>query len=164
MKQKIFFIPILALGLLVLSGCAKQSTIIGQITGQMVKNLEEARIENRDAKRLTDVKLIDTIIQIYILNTERMPTIKDSNGNFRSFKLIKDSSDFITLESAIKENVPSGDIPVDLSDPIRYYEFYSDGQNYIIKAYLEQDNGNCKQTKPGYCEFEIKGNMDAVLN
>lgn len=164
MKQKIILTIVLTFGILILTGCTKQISEIDQAVKKTNKDLSAARVEARDAKRISDVNILNTIVQIYIVDKKEIPTIKDGNGHYRSFKLIKNSSDFKTLESVIKDYDSSMYIPVDPSDPERYYEFYSDSHKYTIKAYLEENNGNCKQIRPDYCEFEIKGNIDSLLN
>jgi len=163
MKQKIFLTAILAMALLMSTGCAKQAVEIGQLANKANQDSEALQVKSRDAKRVADANILSTTIQLYILDTKKIPTIKDGNGNLRAFKLIKNSADFKTLESTIKANDSSMYIPVDPQDPDRYFEFYSDGQIYTIKTLLEQDNGNCKQIKPGYCEFEVKGYAKSVL-
>ncbi len=147
-----------------LTGCSQQFKEIKQNTKQAKNEINDLSIESRDAKRVADANILNTTIQLYILDAETLPTIKDTDGNFKSLKLINNSSDFKQFEKLIKNNDPSMSIPTDPLDPDRYFEYYSDGKTYTIKTYLEQKNTNCTQTKPGYCEFVIEGNIDTVLN
>ncbi|MFA4872416.1 MAG: DUF4190 domain-containing protein [Patescibacteria group bacterium] len=138
-----------------------------QVTGLIdnaKQELDTAAVKSRDAKRIADARILNTTIQIYALDTEKLPIAKDEKNNFRPFKLIKGSPDFTSLESEIKGNDSSQYITADPSDPERYYEYFSDGKIYTIKAYLEQTNvENCKEVKSGYCEFEIKGDLASAL-
>jgi hypothetical protein len=154
----------LILGVLVLSGCTQEIEKIGEIAQKSSQNLETVKIKGRDAKRIADINILNTVVKIYVLDKEKLPMLKDEKGSFRLFQLIKGSSDFSDFETEIKSSDKNFYVPTDPSDPERYYEYFSDGQIYIIKAVLEESNiQNCKETKPGFCELEIRGDLKSVL-
>lgn len=163
MKQK-FILVILVVGVLTLTGCSNEVKQIGDLTKKASQDLDATRMKARDAKRIADARILSTGIQLYALDAESLPTAKDDKGNFRAMKLIKGSADYTLLESTLKSKDSTSYLPSDPAEPERYFEYFSDGKIYTIKTPLEQSGiENCKQIKPGFCEFEVKGDLDSVL-
>lgn len=163
MKSKKIILSILIVLALIIAGYFKVSREIKPATEKFNRDMAVLEIKSRDAKRVSDIKILNTTIQIYALDKEKLPTKKDEKGNFVPFNLTKDSSDYNNLESEINGYDKTLHISSDPSTD-RYYSYFSDGKIYSIKAYLEQENTQgCKVTKPGFCEFEIKGDLESIL-
>jgi len=163
MKPKKIILSIVFVLFLIIVGYFKISKEMEPATEKLNKNLATLDMRSRDSKRVADIKILDTTIQIYAYDKEKLPTKKDEKGNFLPFNLIKDSTDYNNLESEINNYDKTLHISSDPSTD-RYYSYFSDGKIYSVKAYLEQDNiQGCKPTKPGFCEFEIKGDLASIL-
>lgn len=162
MKQKIFIINLLLM--ILLSGCSKGVNEIVDLTKKSNQALETAQMKSRDARRVSEAKILDIRIQLYADGTGKLPVAKDDAGNFKSLKLIKNSADFKQLDAELLRFENEQALEADPLDPERYYEYFSNGEIYSIKAFLEQNNfEKCKESKPGYCEFEIRGKLESAL-
>ncbi|MFH1412456.1 MAG: DUF4190 domain-containing protein [bacterium] len=138
--------------------------LVKDIVDDTTQKLDVATTEARDARRFSDVKILNIAIQLYALDTEALPTAKDSDGSYKTLELIKDSADFNLLLAALKNFDPTLDVPVDPFDPDRSYEYFSDGENYTIKVFFESDDKeDCQPIESSYCEYEITGSLTQIL-
>jgi len=139
-----------------------------QVTGLIdnaKQELDTAAVKSRDAKRLADAKILNITIQLYTLDAETLPTAKDNAGNFKTWKLTKNSTDFTQLLSTLKSVDSTLDIPADPLDPGRSYEYFSDGEKYTIRTFFESDGKeNCQPVKQNYCKYEITGSLAQIIN
>jgi hypothetical protein len=165
MKKQFLLTALLLISIsLISTGCVQQVKEIKDITKQTQKDLSEAKIEARDAQRVSNIKIFHTTLQLYALDAKKLPSKQDANRNYQSFKLIKNSSDFKTVESELKSIDSSFYIPVDPNDPNRYIEFYSDNEIYWVKTFLTQKSDNCEMNTDNYCVYTIQGTLENIFN
>lgn len=145
----------IALAYLVLPGHWKAGLIaliatifFGIFSTIAVVALNEARKRSRDAKRVADIRQIQTALELYfsehssypIQGTKQEPLVLGGQG-FRALtsrgivNSVEEKKDGTVYMGVIPANPEPGGVP---------YKFHSDGKNYEILFSLEGDVGNIK--------------------
>ena len=152
-KHLLLFTAISICSLIVLSGCAQK---VSDLAGQKMEEVDETRTWAKDEKRRSSVRMLSIAVELYALDEEKLPFKKDANGTYQSYKLIKDSADFNLLQSQLQKVGSYLEVPVDPDDPNRYLEYYSNGDTFLVKAFLSGQSDDCKMNSNNLCEFVIK--------
>ncbi len=77
MKSKKILLSILFVLVLIIAGYFKVSKEMKPATDKFNKNMAALDIKSRDVTRVSDIKILDTTIQLYALDKEKLPTKKD---------------------------------------------------------------------------------------
>lgn len=107
--------------------------IIGILSSVVLASLSTARLKSRDARRLSDMRQLQTALELYYSVNNSYPGSATTNV----------STDLATLAPA---NIPV--IPKDPQDPGAHsspsnYRYCANTQNYVLLATLERTNSWC---------------------
>ena len=115
--------------------------IIGLISTIAVVALNDARLKSRDAKRLADMKQIQTALALYYDDNGEYPEENSGNGSWENST--EDGGDFIDF---LKDNGYMSTVPIDPRNTgAMYYSYYvypagsygcssSQGEFYVLGA------------------------------
>lgn len=107
-------------------------SVIGILLGLSIFGLIGARESARDAKRMADLELIRSGLEIYKSDCYFYPA-----GTELSSPLVGNGS----ATYCITDNIYIQEVPEDPNSPSRSYVYYSDGKVYEICASLEGGGG-----------------------
>lgn len=111
-------------------------SIIGVLSSIILGSLSDARASARDARRLSDIKTIQTALEVYALQ---------NNG------LYPNTNNWSTLESLLGENLPEDPINETGSTASGFYNYsyfsfinatYCANRAYVLVFNLEKKNGD----------------------
>lgn len=116
--------------------------IIGLLSTLAVVSLNNARQKSRDAKRVSDVKSVQTALELYYVDQEGYPAatayLGSSGGNFECL----DAAGFSSSGACtIATTMYMGQIPSDPSSGT-YYSYISAGTGYTLVFTLEGATGD----------------------
>lgn len=127
--------------------------IIGLLSTLAVVALGNARLKARDAKRQSDLKVLQTAIELYMTDKGNAPTVGADN-TFDVDNVGNDGWDGGTddLATALGSQMPGG-LPEDPSSTARKWIYCADatGADYMVATSLEQD-------------IAVSGDLDTVSN
>jgi len=133
--------------------------IIGVLATVILTSIGSAREAARDARRLSDVRQIQTALEIYIIDNNRYPGTNQSGSSGSWENSIEDNADFI---DALADDGYMSVVPV---DPInagdhhyRYYRYpvgsngcpVSKGAFYVLGIHDMERSGNPHPRSPGW--------------
>lgn len=112
--------------------------IIGLLTTLAVVALDSARTKSRDAKRVTDIKQIQTALELYFNDHGGYPGVDPANtlGTVSTLGCLDDAG-FATAGGCSATPLYMGQIPSDLQP----YAAAGTGYSYVSRSAL--DTGNC---------------------
>lgn len=142
-----------------LTGCFHQSgddliprseaeKMVAEVTQQCVESLEEARGMARDAKRISDIRALQTAAELFFAENGKYPVIK-TNVAVKS-----NESEWSKLMQMMYFTNPKA-YPIDPQNPDKYYQYTSDGKKFTITAVFENENYGCEPIRDGLCKFEV---------
>jgi type II secretion system protein G len=109
--------------------------IIGLLSSVVLASLNNARIKARDARRLSDLKSIETALELYYGDNNAYPTTASGGTTVTS-----------ALASVLKPTYMS-DVPKDPSradtSSTGYLYCSTDAQSYAVLAWLEKNSTYC---------------------
>lgn len=119
-------------------------SIIGLLSTLAVVALNQARVRARDSKRLSDIKQIQTALELYYADQGVYPV------EATAITLGEDATDILTddgfedNDSATGTSVYMGNVPANFAAPVTDgYDYVSaDGTTYTISFELESNNNN----------------------
>ena len=131
--------------------------IIGLLSSVVLASLNSARAKGRDARRIADMRQIQTALELYYSDNGRYPTPPSSTSNCGSATscvgglTVLTSGDYISV-------LPTDPQKTDTSYNYRYYcnnPSVSNCQSYTMLTYVEKRPGWCRvDTLPGYSGWE----------
>lgn len=106
-------------------------------------NIEQQNNYQVDARRIADIKQIQTALELYYNDYNRYP---NSSGN--AIKLGDSNNTCLSGDLGFGFSCSGmtymGNVPNDPEFPKYYYNYLSDGNNYLLEFYIAQDVGNIK--------------------
>jgi prepilin-type N-terminal cleavage/methylation domain-containing protein len=106
--------------------------IIGILASGVLVSLGGARASARDARRINDLRQVQSVLELYYAKVGNYPTASDLTWE----------GDSSSLEAEMKsKNIGITDLPKDpQGNPASYKYGSSDGQTYILRVQLEGGN------------------------
>jgi type II secretion system protein G len=112
--------------------------IIGVLATIVLSSLSDARARSRDAKRLADIRTIQTALEVYHLDNGSYPLPSDVSYS--------SNSSWDELETLMNTTLPIDPINGEIEYEYRYYadisSAFCNGQAYWLGFYLESRNGD----------------------
>ena len=109
--------------------------IIGILASIALIGLGGSRVKARDAKRIAEVKQIQTALELYLNRCGFYPGPSNCAGGFSA----QSSPSWAQVVAALQSDTSVTNVPS--KDPSgNDYLYATDGQSYVIGARLEQDN------------------------
>jgi type II secretion system protein G len=106
--------------------------IIGVLASIVLSSLGEARGRARDARRLNDVRQIQTALEMYNIDNNRYPSPISANGSWETSN--EDNADFITI---LSDDGYISVVPVDpintVSNAYYYYRYSAGGSECDVR-------------------------------
>jgi len=129
--------------------------IIGLLSTLAVVALNNARAKARDARRLSDIKQIQTALELYYSEIGQYPAAPALNGCFPSSPANEIAgcclsgggfAQTCTAGTAYMSEVPANPTPLDgcvgVMEEYTYTQDGADGASYTLQYCIGQDNGN----------------------
>ncbi|PIR44361.1 hypothetical protein COV23_00200 [Candidatus Wolfebacteria bacterium CG10_big_fil_rev_8_21_14_0_10_31_9] len=119
-------------------------SIIGILAGIFLNRIGDFRDRAEDARKIADVRSIQTILELYYNSCRNYPVTGYICGESipaGSDIVVNDSTGWDDLETEVRLKVQKTSLPRDPESPSIVYEYGStDGKGYVIKAVLNRDD------------------------
>jgi prepilin-type N-terminal cleavage/methylation domain-containing protein len=118
-------------------------SIIGILAGIFLNRIGDFRDRAEDARRLADIRHVQTILELYYNKCQSYPNPNTpSSGGCTTGALGNGPVSWSTLESIlVGSKIGTKAIPEDPDKPKgKNYEYGSDGDNYVAKAVFNKDD------------------------
>lgn len=146
--MKKLLIVSLVLSLFIVSGCSvrtdNQEALpeTNGIIDNTISTLDTKRLEAHDQYLIAKTKEIETMVQLYGIDNVKYPIILDSFGIATTTKIYNGSENWDKLKNLIFSSPSMEGSTTDLSEVVtanQPIEYFSDGDTYTFKVYLNYD-------------------------
>lgn len=108
--------------------------IIGMLASSILIGLGSSRAKARDTRRITDLKNVQTVLELYYSKYNSYPKMAEAIGTDETLTWTELSNILISKETGLNANKIPGD-PLKSSGWTYYYG--TNGQSYVLGAKLE---------------------------
>lgn len=124
-------------------------SIIGILSGIFLNRIGDFRDRAEDARKIADIRHAQTILELYFNKCRAYPNLSSPTDGTCSTSVSSGPVSWENLKTIlINAQIGIKSMPDDPDHPRRSYEYGSNGDGYIIKAYLNKNDNPVTKEGP----------------